>query len=90
MSVELGCDGHKMKAVPGCELCYAYLQGTRDAMRDEVKRLYSSQFKGAVDCLKWEADRIPLGDGNQEKGFPSTYNALMFAVETLQKKQAGA
>jgi len=51
----------------------------------ELERHWQAGFRAAVKILEHEAKKIPLGEGNAEKGFSSTYNALMFAVEVLNK-----
>ena len=42
------------------------------------------KYEAAADYLEAEAKKIPLGEGNAQRGFSSTYNALAFAVEVLR------
>jgi hypothetical protein len=53
---------------------------------DETERPndVAPQYGPAAAYLRAEAAKIPLGEGNVEKGFSSTYNALTFAAKTLE------
>lgn len=51
----------------------------------QVESLKKGQYVAAVEYLKAEAQKIPLGAGDPAKGFSSTYNALMFCARALEE-----
>jgi hypothetical protein len=61
-----------------------YARVTRDRAIIELQAALLQKYEAAADYLEAEAKKIPLGEGNQQRGFSSTYNALAFAVEVLR------
>jgi hypothetical protein len=49
-----------------------------------------NRYAAAIAFLEAEAQKIPLGQGNTEKGFSSTYNALMFCARALADADSAA
>jgi hypothetical protein len=55
-----------------------------EVLKLQVGELQKNQYAAAIEFLKVEAKKIPLGEGSVQKGFSSTYNCLMFAVKSLE------
>ncbi len=53
----------------------------------QVTEQQKNQYAAAIEFLKAEAKKIPLGQGDVEKGFSSTYNALIFCARELERAQ---
>lgn len=56
-----------------------------DVLLDERRELLLQKYEAAADYLMAEAKKIPLGESNPQRGFSSTYNALMFCEGILRK-----
>lgn len=65
-----------------CGMCASLYEAHR-------KEMDLQKYKAAIEYLRAEAKKIPLGEGNVEKGFSSIYNALTFSANILEDACAG-
>lgn len=56
--------------------------------REELGKENLQKYEAAAEYLRAEAKKIPLGAGDVQKGFSSTYNALVFCAEALERASA--
>jgi len=56
--------------------------------QQEVQSLELQKYELAAEFLETEAKKIPLGASDLEKGFSSTYNALMFCARALREESS--
>lgn len=55
---------------------------------EQFNKLKLQKYEAAAEYLRAEAKKIPLGEGNVQRGFSSTYNALVFCAEALERASA--
>lgn len=75
------CSGCGNPVIDGTCAC----PGVVADLKEKVRELERQKYEAAAEYLRAEAKKIPLGEGNVAKGFSSTYNALVFAAETLER-----
>ncbi len=82
------CGCHDKLDAIGISGCCFECEKEHDPLRNallEVTHLEQGQYTAARELLKAEAKKIPLGESDPQRGFSSTFNALMFCEGILWK-----